>query len=558
MGTSEGWIGRRTAEPCSFSHPISWLKKYLTPLVMTIDDQMIIRVDGVTLEAKEGSSLGDVLKGRPYQKGSLVAVIRSAELVQKETSEFEISTPKGPMILCLNDSPFAGIFRKVIEQIAGKGVRWRTSKVLAVGAFPTNIEVSRGTHHYARYDCFFTLGGFDNRTTYVMIGKIDHDGEYGVEGGVFGRITIGRHVLRDLDEGDKILGIKPVVLEMSAKDAFVTDDMRMKIEDGMSVESYIGVKLNKDSPVNCEHFLVVTENGVLPVTDRTETYVACSTNMDVSLIPEAISVREEDMVTVRHEGGGMGRIYIYKVRRQVAPTHSNVGMITTGKELLRLVPEGKNVTLVPDPARVMSIGMTQAAAQKFLSGRGLVQVRKGEVGDDAIVVEQEPEPTVEALATKEVETYGVPPERVNGWTLDDSRAPRTAHYIRKMTGLDHKPIGTMKVHFTYPDMPLVTFEGNPKEALDLVPEGTFGKDSKRGDVAVTNMSRPNRGLIGLRLQTSEEFGPTGEERYGTNIVGQVVSDIDMLMKDLKDGDVVYVREVNQVKKAKGAKRGKRK
>jgi putative methanogenesis marker protein 3 len=278
--------------------------------------------------------------------------------------------------------------------------------------------------------------------------------------------------------------------------------------------------------------------------------------MDVSLVPETISVRDEDMVTVRHEGGGMGRIYLYKVRRQVAPTHSNIGIVTAGKELLRLVPEGKSVTLVPNPARVMSIGMTQSAAQRFLEARGLVQVRKGEAGDDAIVVEQEPELTVEALATKEVETFGVRPERLNDWTLDDGRAPRTAHYIRKMTGLDHKPIGTMKVHFTYPDMPLVTFEGNPKEALDLVPEGQFGKESKRGDLAVTNMSRPNRGLIGLRLQTSDEFGPTGEERYGTNIAGQVVSDVDRLTKDLKDGDVVYVREVKTGKKAKGAKRGK--
>ncbi|MGD0056649.1 MAG: methanogenesis marker 3 protein [Methanomassiliicoccales archaeon] len=517
---------------------------------------MIIKVNGETIEAKEGSSLRDVLRGRPYRKGYLVAVIRSAELVQKETSEFEISTTKGSMVLRLNDSYFAGVFRKVIGHIAGKGVRWRTSKVLAVGAFPTDIEVVRGVHHYGRYDCFFTIGGFDNRTTYVMIGKMDHDGEYGAEGGVFGKITIGRHVLRDLDEGDKILGVKPVVLEMSAKDAFVTENLKMKIDNGMAIESYVGVKLNQNSPVNCEHFLVVTEGGTLPVTDRTETYVACSENMDVSLVPETISVRDEDMVTVRHEGGGMGRIYLYKVRRQVAPTHSNIGIVTAGKELLRLVPEGKSVTLVPNPARVMSIGMTQSAAQRFLEARGLVQVRKGEAGDDAIVVEQEPELTVEALATKEVETFGVRPERLNDWTLDDGRAPRTAHYIRKMTGLDHKPIGTMKVHFTYPDMPLVTFEGNPKEALDLVPEGQFGKESKRGDLAVTNMSRPNRGLIGLRLQTSDEFGPTGEERYGTNIAGQVVSDVDRLTKDLKDGDVVYVREVKTGKKAKGAKRGK--
>lgn len=525
---------------------------------MTIDDQMIVKVNGEPLEAKEGSSLGDVLKGRPYQKGCFVAVIRSADLVKKETSEFEISTPKGRMILHLNDTAFASVFRRALDQISGKSVRWRTSKVLAVGAFPTDVKVSRGKHHYSRYDCFFTLGGFDNRTTYIMISRLDHDGEYGVEGGVFGRITIGRHVLQILDEGDRILEIKPVVLEMSAKDAFITNDMRMKVTDGMSIESYVGVKLNKNSPVNCEHFLVVTEKGTLPVTDRTETYVACSSNMDVSLVPEVISVRDEDSVTVRHEGAGMGRIYLYKVRRQLAPTHSNIGTVTKGKELLRLIPESKDLTIIPEPTRIMSIGMTQSDGQRFLEAAGLVQARKGEVGDDAMVVEQEPELTVEALAMKEVETLGVSAERINDLTFDDEKAPKTAHYIRKMTGLDHKPIGTMKVHFTYPDMPLVTFEGNAKEALDLVPEGTFGKESGKGEVAVTNMSRPNRGLIGLRLQASNEFGPTGEERYGTNVVGQIVSDVDQLMKDLKDGDVVYVREVKPRKKPRGARSGKRK
>jgi hypothetical protein len=57
------------------------------------------------------------------------------------------------------------------------------------------------------------------------------------------------------------------------------------------------------------------------------------------------------------------------------------------------------------------------------------------------------------------------------------------------------------------------------------------------------MSRPNRGLIGIRLEASNEFGPTGEEEHGTNMSGAVISDLNALMSDLKDGDIVYVRQV---------------
>jgi len=104
---------------------------------------------------------------------------------------------------------------------------------------------------------------------------------------------------------------------------------------------------------------------------------------------------------------------------------------------------------------------------------------------------------------------------------------------------------------------MITFEGNPREAADLIPEATFENVSARGDLGVTNMSRPNRGLIGIRLEESEEFGPTGEERYGTNIVGKLVSDLERLMDEVKDGDILYFRErkVEKKKVTRGRKKG---
>jgi UPF0288 family protein (methanogenesis marker protein 3) len=114
----------------------------------------------------------------------------------------------------------------------------------------------------------------------------------------------------------------------------------------------------------------------------------------------------------------------------------------------------------------------------------------------------------------------------------------------------------MKVYFTFPDMPLVSFTGDNREAASLVPENPFGEHSSPGELAVTNMSRPNRGLIGIRLEASDEFGPTGEERYGTNVVGRIVSSLDLLKKDLAEESIIYVREVAPPEKKQKAKKAK--
>lgn len=508
-----------------------------------LDIHMYISVNGETIKADEGATLGDVIEGQTYHPGSKIAVIRSSDLVKRETTDYELITSRGSMVLRLNETRYAKIVKDIFQELAGLSIRWRTSKLLAVGAFVTDIEATRGYHRFKRYDCFFSLGGFDNNTTYLMLCKTDHLGQYGVDGGVVGRITRGRHLMGKLEEGDQILEIRPIVLEMKERDAFVTDDLSIGLEDGMSIETFVSVSLSRDSPVSSEHFLVLSGGGYIPITETTATYCACSRNMDVSLIAEKVIVRDENIVTVRHDGAGEGRVYFYKERRQLNPSHSLVGRVEMGRELIRLMPSASKVTVITDPLRIMTVGMTQKEGGSFLEELGYAQERTGLSDDEAVIVEQEPELTMDILDEKVVETFGVASHAINEWEFYDDVSPRAAHYLRKMTGLNHKPIGTLKVHFTYPGMPLITFEGNTKEGLDLVPENSFGDSCYKGDIGVTNQSRPQKGLIGVRLDVSDEFGPTGEERYGTNIVGRVVSPLERMMEAIQDGDIIYVRQV---------------
>jgi putative methanogenesis marker protein 3 len=506
---------------------------------------MRIIVNNRSVEAPEGAAVGDVIGGEPYTPGTMFAVIRPMDKVRKETDEFKITTSKGAFVLKLNQSDSAKAWKNVYQLTADKAVRWATSKVIAVGSFPTDLTAVKGKMKYSRYEAFLSLGGFDSNTTYIMFAKTDHEGEYGLAEAVIGHVTRGRHVISQLKESDRVLEVTPIVLELSSKDAFATADLATKLEDGMSIETYVRIKLDSRSPVSCEHFLVSVTSGIMKLTERTAAYTASSSSMDVTLIPEANNIRMADMVTVRHTGSGTGRIYIYKLRRQVNPSHNTVGMAVSGQQLIHLVPEGAAVTMFTDPVRIMTIGMTQIEAKAFLESKGLKQKRTGDGADDSMVVEQEPELTMEAIASPEIETFGIRLDQIRDVELADDVAPDTSHYIRKMTGLDHKPIGTMKVHFTFEGMPLVTFEGNATVASNLIPENAFSNEKgvARGEIGVTNMARPNRGLIGIRLEPSNEFGPTGEEDHGTNMSGSVVSDLNALMSGLKDGDIVYVRQV---------------
>lgn len=502
---------------------------------------MIVIVNGVEKKFRAGATLKTVIAGEPYVKGTKVAVHISEEKAVTETRDFEIVTESGSMVVHLNDSPEAEMWRtEIVSAMGGVSTRWVTHNVVAFGSFPTDIEVDRSEYRYRMYDCFLALGGFDNHTTYMMVARDNHVGSYGAGYGLIGRITVGRHNIDRIREGDKILSVRPLMSETSKSNIIITDDMAFKLEDGYRVETGLRIELDKVSVESAEHVLILSSGGAMNISQDTGSFLACTDDMDVSIPDEDHGVRNVGVVTVRNAGVGEGRLYIYKERRPVSPVHNVAGKVVSGRALLSNVDEGSKVTVVTDPPRALSVGMTQAAGAEFLAKAGIKQVRTGDTSDDAIIAEQTPEHTITALEKGEVETFGVPKDRVFKIKLSD-KDPVSLHYFKKVTGLSHKPVGILKVQFTFEGLPMVTFYGDEVRGKNLYPQDPF-KKVKRGDIGVTNQARPHHGLIGIRLEDSKEFGPTGEEPYGTNIVGRFTDDLDRLLKDLSEEDTVYITE----------------
>jgi len=498
-------------------------------------------VNGIEKELRKGAVLKDATAGEPYVPGSLVSMHLSTERMISETSDLELVTTKGSMTIRLDESEDARIWKGVTKDIEGIGARWVTRNIAAFGSFKTNVKVSREARMYRRYDCFFSLGGFDNDTTYMMIAMDDHKGSYGAGTGRIGRITGGRHILSLLREGDRILSVKPVISETSSDSMIVTSDPEYRIEDGMSIETFVKITVDQRSPMGCEHLLIALRDGTLRISDSTGSYAACSDNTDVAMMPETPDVRSDGSVTVRSTGTGVGRIFFYKERRQLSPAHDHIGTVVHGKGIIAHAVKDNIITVRTDRERVLSVGMTQAEGQKFLERFNVKQIRTGDTSDDAIIVEQEPEWTMHAISVGEAETLGAPKNKIFEISLNRKDEPASVHYFEKVTGLSHKPIGTMKVHFTFKGLPMVTFDGDEERGKSLYPGDAF-KKCKKGDIGVTNQSRPNCGLMGIRLEDSKEFGPTGEEPYGTNVFGTFKGDLKELMNGLKEGSIIYVRE----------------
>lgn len=170
---------------------------------------MKVTVNGVEKKLKAGAVLKDALRGAKHVKGTVVAIHRSTETLKVESDDFEVRTTGGVFRIHLNGSEHSAIWRDSIGAMKGCTARWATHNIAAFGSFPTDLPTDRGEFLYHRYDCFFSLGGFDNHTTYMMIAKDDHKWSYGAGEAIIGRVTRGRHVIDSLREMDEILSIEP-------------------------------------------------------------------------------------------------------------------------------------------------------------------------------------------------------------------------------------------------------------------------------------------------------------------------------------------------------------
>ncbi|MCC7572443.1 MAG: methanogenesis marker 3 protein [Candidatus Methanofastidiosum sp.] len=503
---------------------------------------MQVEIDGNKIQAKDGATLNEIFSDNniTYKKGTTIGIIKKETETSSYLDEFLVTTNKGSFVIKIKDSIEGKLFRKISKQFEKKNVRWKTSTLIAIGSVPTTLTPVKEEQTYNPWDVFFTLAGFDNNTTYLVLSKKIQKGSYGTKNPL-GKITQGRYVLPLIEEGDEIISIEPVEVFTVEKDFETIKDLSYNLKGGEKIFTHALIELNQNAPMAMEHIFSLTKSGEIGIDDVTESYILSEGLKGFDVENENSNLRKKNAVSVRTEGKNTGAVYIYKKERITTPNHSVSGMITSGSELIEMLKKGDKLAVKTSPQSLSLLGLTQKEAESRLKAEGIKVERTGDTSDEAIIVEQEPPYAAEVLKNKAAKTLGINKNNIIEIELYEDKAPNTVKYFRKITGLINKPIGKLDIQFAHPTVSLVAFEGGTVEAGGLTPENTPTGLSNRGDVGVTNMSRQHKGLIGVRLKEDKAYGPTGEEFDGTNLIGKI--DLDKIKIDLNKEKSIYIKEI---------------
>ncbi|ABR56573.1 conserved hypothetical protein [Methanococcus aeolicus Nankai-3] len=491
---------------------------------------------------KSGDVLKEVIENEPHLENSNIAIIRGIKKeTEKESKKYKITTTKGVMIVGITENnESVDFWNKNYSLLEGKNLRWKSPLDVAFGAITIDLDVVKEPYKFKKYDVALSISGFDKTEGHLIFIKKDATEAQGLRNPKIGELIGGKRILPKLTTEDKIISIEPIMESREKIDYLLTTDLNTKLEDDWKIFTYCEAELEGPSKA-VEHVLAIMESGYIEASEHTNTYIADCRLQTLKMDEENLKDRDRGTITVRNIGEGIGKVFVYKENRTSSLSHTAVGKITKGMELLDF-SEGGIITTISTPERLTVIGKTNEEAKKLFEKYGINHTMEGAPND--IIIEQTPKYTMDILKSKEVITKGIPENKIIKIEIYDEKAPVSAWYFRKMTGLTTQKVGSLPINFKHGDM--VMFDKNEEYAKGLLPENIPNEETgcPEGVIAITNMAKRYKGYIGIRLSSNDKFGPTGESFEGTNIVGKVVENGEIIKK-LRAKDRVYFLEVNQ-------------
>jgi putative methanogenesis marker protein 3 len=504
-----------------------------------------VQVNEKRVPLSAGSTVSDALAaaGYAHMENTVIGIVAGREEMRREVAtEFRVLTSKGELKIELTGDVLKPAWLESYGSLAGMKARWVTGQAIAFGPIATAVPAGRCEAEHSRWEVSFGTGGYDAKSSFMIISKSDHSSDYGVKGGgAFGRVVAGRNVLAALTGDDVITGIEPVITLEKFANKRVTADTSMPAEDGMEIYTRAEIELLPKAGNGAEHFYAAVKHGSFKVDFAASSFISTNAMLGEPCPYEVLAARGEGAVSVRTSGKGRGRIYISKADMTSNIYHSIVGHVTRGLELVRMAAPGQRIAITTVPARLSMLGYGFDEAGRLLDAASITYEKTGYQGEDAVIVDQAPRTTMEIVSSGHVRLTGVPRSNLIEIELYDAAAPNTSEYFRKTSGLKEHRVGALPVYFKYEETML--FKGKPVAVGDLIPENKPAEGSavKAGEIGVTNTASRHEGLVGIRFGDNDKFGPTGEKYEATNIAGRIVN-IDKL-KGVKEKDMVYFIEV---------------
>lgn len=514
--------------------------------VFGTSDNVKVEVNGNGIELPEGSVLEDAIRvsNAPYRKGTAIGIlIEKAGQETKDVSRYTVRTSKGEFRIELHDQASSSRESWIshYSEYRDTPVRWISRDAVAFGPFFSDIAPVRGSADHKRFELMFA-GGSDPANTHLILTKAKHAAEYGAPlEGTFAKVVSGKHVLSDLTKNDRILDIEPVIESEEAGEHICTTDLSTRLENGSRIFTYVDIEIDPEAPEGAEHLFAVTRDGTFHIDSVSSSYISDHRFQGELVTYENFESRSAGSVFVRTVGYGAGKLFIATDDRTSTIMHSVVGHVVKGLELAKMAQEGQKIMIESAPHPIMLLGMSYNEAEVEMEPLGVEVTREGYLGDDGFIVMQTPATTIGILSEARVTLKGVDPEHLVRVDLYNDLAPKTLDFFRHATGMQYKPVGALAVLMTYDNTYI--FKAMEKEAdkyKEILPENIPQGKVGSGEIGVTNQAAKRAGMVGVKLEDNDLFGPTGEKFASTNIIGKII-DTDKL-RNLKEDDIVYIIE----------------
>jgi len=516
-------------------------------VVVSKKSRVTVTIDGAPYEVDEGISLRDALlsTGAPFDEGSIVAIGQEGGNNVRDDVNLIMSNSKGDVVLSITDRPLAN----ALIGMTGAG---RPSIVsvdansLTVGPFVTEDDCGLLQRECNEGDIIFDQAGAERSNTVLRLCKKRHTAAYAMIGSSpVGRVVSGMQTLRSLDHRD-VVELRMPSRSATAESFILANDLdRTWVKEGMKVVTAATIVLDDKVPESAELFLSISQTGWVEVCDCVGSFARIA-GLDDLTVPERNPVkRKRGSVTIRNEGKGLGQIYVYRIERASEESHTVIGKVSQGMELFDIARPGDRIALRTIPSRVSTIGLTQSKAMGMLRAKGLGQERTGGTEDDDVVVDQSPRFTVEIARTGSVITRGVRANDLVSISLYDELAPRSVRYFRSMVGLNMSSVGSLEIMFPYSSIGGAVLLSTVSEGVSnmtIDPENQPTEIVREGEIGLTNSINSKMGTIGIRMRSSDEFGPSCEVFDSTNIIGAVNgTDVEKIKKK-RMGERIYLIE----------------
>lgn len=512
-----------------------------------------IHVNREKLKVNENLTILDAINvvGAPYAKDcKIIAMKREKEIIPKPhlmTRDFFVETTKGKLSIRVTDS-LLPLWIKHYQDFQGVEFGWTTRNSVTFGSVDLTNSGLKATREKVKYHCwdvFLSFGGFDPALTYICFSRADHEGVYGApkeNWGIIGMVISGGHVILDLERGDSILRIYPSTVE-SRKVLFLRPEEigEKVVEDDMRIFTCVEASLNEEASNCAEHFLATVGDGFFKVSRASSMFVCNEKMVGIPSLEENTVYRPKGAITVRNTGTKVGAIYMYRNDAPFTSSHSLVGKIIRGIELVEHANPGDKILIKTMPERLMVLGMSQEQAANCLSQRGIRHIRVGDKDDQAMIIEQRPKLTMEVKRQGSIVTLGVNPKFINHIKMWNDKSPRSALHFRMVADMIYSPIGKLHVLANTEDALILTGPEDIKTIRSIPVETKPSDTVEEGTIGVTNVRKKLSGLIGIRLRASKTYGPTAEPFEATNIIGRTTGDLDLL-KNKNAGDTIYLME----------------